>query len=262
MKKLKVLGLAAIAAGMFSLTSCLNGGGNQQTFPNTLAIVDYSPTFRILLYPIGVPPVYIPTVANDTKYSAGDCVLTAFSIDYDSADNANAATNGFYVATGAASSPLPKYDLSFSASDSIALDNELLLMGAESGMMFSNSYKRVAFLPVFASASTEQKNEYRAMMDYSQEPETVDGIERVYTVCVRARKLEDGKAPTLTNVSDVFVTEGASFYNMLKNKEAAAGKKIVSYRVKYPLTFNSDSTKIATWGFSKISQFSIEETEN
>ena len=28
MKKLKVLGLAAIAAGMFSLTSCLDGGGN------------------------------------------------------------------------------------------------------------------------------------------------------------------------------------------------------------------------------------------
>jgi hypothetical protein len=27
MKKLKVLGLAAIAAGMFSLTSCLDGGG-------------------------------------------------------------------------------------------------------------------------------------------------------------------------------------------------------------------------------------------
>ena len=30
MKKLKVLGLAAIAAGMFSLTSCLDGGGNTQ----------------------------------------------------------------------------------------------------------------------------------------------------------------------------------------------------------------------------------------
>lgn len=32
MKKLKVLGLAAIAAGMFSLTSCLDGGGNTAAF--------------------------------------------------------------------------------------------------------------------------------------------------------------------------------------------------------------------------------------
>ena len=64
------------------------------------------------------------------------------------------------------------------------------------------------------------------MMDYSQEPETVDGIERVYTVCVRARKLEDGKAPTLTNVSDVFVTEGASFYNMLKIRRQPQARRL------------------------------------
>ena len=31
MKKLKVLGLAAVAAGMVTLTSCLDGGGNTQS---------------------------------------------------------------------------------------------------------------------------------------------------------------------------------------------------------------------------------------
>ena len=31
MKKLKALGLAAMAACMFSLTSCLDGGGNTQS---------------------------------------------------------------------------------------------------------------------------------------------------------------------------------------------------------------------------------------
>ena len=45
MKKLKVLGLAAIAAGMFSLTSCLDGGGNTQQL-SSYAIVDYSSTMR------------------------------------------------------------------------------------------------------------------------------------------------------------------------------------------------------------------------
>ena len=61
---------------------------------------------------------------------------------------------------------------------------------------------------------------------------------------------------------DPIAVEGGSLYSMLKGKESAAGKKVVSYRVKYPLTFNSDSTKIATWGYSKISQFSIEEATN
>lgn len=262
MKKLKVLGLAAIAAGMFSLTSCLNGGGNSQTVPPTLAIVDYSSTFRVLLYPAGFSPVYISTVANDTKYKAGDCVITTFSIDYDSADNANATANGFWVAAGTASSPLPECDLSFSDLDSTALDNELLMSGVGSGMLFSNNYKRIAFLPMFASALTEQKNDYQITMDYNQEPETVNGTDRVYTVCIRAQKVNEGKAPTVSNMQDAIVADGASFYNMLKGKESAAGKKIVSYRVKYPLTFNSDSTKIATWGYSEISQFSIEEAAN
>mgnify|MGYP000609324888 CR=1 FL=1 len=127
MKKLKVLGLAAIAAGMFSLTSCLDGGGNTQQL-SSYAIVDYSSTMRTLIYPLGYYPLYVATIANDPTYSAGDCVLANFTVDFDSADNANASTNGFYVATGAASSPLAKYDLSYSPLDSMALDNELLCL--------------------------------------------------------------------------------------------------------------------------------------
>lgn len=51
---------------------------------------------------------------------------------------------------------------------------------------------------------------------------------------------------------DPIAVEGGTLYSMLKGKESAAGKKIVSYRVKYPLTFNADSTKIATWGILKF----------
>ena len=139
MKKLKVLGLAAIAAGMFSLTSCLDGGGNTQQL-SSYAIVDYSSTMRTLIYPLGYYPLYVATIANDPTYSAGDCVLANFTVDFDSADNANASTNGFYVATGAASSPLAEYDLNYSPLDSMALDNELLLSGSESALLFSNNY--------------------------------------------------------------------------------------------------------------------------
>ena len=78
MKKLKVLGLAAIAAGMFSLTSCLDGGGNTQQL-SSYAIVDYSSsTMSTLIYPLGYYPLYVATIANDPTYSAGDCVLANF----------------------------------------------------------------------------------------------------------------------------------------------------------------------------------------
>lgn len=188
--------------------------------------------------------------------------MANFTVDFDSPENANANTNGFYVATGAASSPLAKYSLDFSPLDSTALDNELLLSGSESALLFSNNYKRIVVIPTFASVLTDQKNTYTMSMDYDQEPETVDGTDRVYTLCIRAQKREEGKAPTISNAMDPIAVEGGSLYSMLKGKESAAGKKVVSYRVKYPLTFNSDSTKIATWGYSKISQFSIEEATN
>lgn len=261
MKKLKVLGLAAIAAGMFSLTSCLDGGGNTQQL-SSYAIVDYSSTMRTLIYPLGYFPLYVATIANDPTYSAGDCVLANFTVDFDSPENASASTNGFYVATGVATSPLAEYSLDFSPLDSTALDNELLLSGSESALLFSNNYKKIVVIPTFASILTDQKNTYNISMDYDQEPETVDGTERVYTLCIRAQKREEGKAPTISNAMDPIAVEGGSLYSMLKSKESAAGKKLVSYRVKYPLTFNSDSTKIATWGYSNISQFSIEEATN
>jgi hypothetical protein len=144
----------------------------------------------------------------------------------------------------------------------MALDNELLLSGSESALLFSNNYKKIVVIPTFASVLTDQKNTYIMSMDSNQEPETVDGTDRVYTLCLRAQKREEGKAPTISNAMDPIAVEGGTLYSMLKGKESAAGKKIVSYRVKYPLTFNADSTKIATWGYSKISQFSIEEATN
>ena len=155
MKKLKVLGLKAIAAGMFSLTSCLDGGGNTQQL-SSYAIVDYSSTMRTLIYPLGYYPLYVATIAifNPT-YRAGDCVLANFMVDFDSADNANASTNGIHGATGAASSPLAKYDLSYSPLDSMALDNELLLSGSQSALLFSNNYKRIVVIPTFTFVLTE-----------------------------------------------------------------------------------------------------------
>ena len=70
MKKLKVLGLAAIAAGMFSLTSCLDGGGNTQQLLS-YAIVDYSSTMRTLIYPLGYYPLYSSDCRQGRALRAG-----------------------------------------------------------------------------------------------------------------------------------------------------------------------------------------------
>lgn len=259
MKKLKFLGLAAIAAGMVSLTSCLDGGGNKWQDQN-FSIIDYSTTsMRTLVYPLGSYPLYMSAVANDPTYSSGDVVYANFAVDKDSPDNANAIENGFYVATGAASTPIEKGYLSFSELDSTALDSELLMTNLETVLMLSPNFRKILATPQFESVLTEQKNDYRLTFDYDQEPETVDGTERVYTLYLRSQKVTDGKAPTISNAYDQRVFDAGQFYSVTKNKESAAGKNIVRYQIKYPKTFNSDSTKVATWGASNIAGFIIEE---
>ena len=47
-------------------------------------------------------------------------------------------------------------------------------------------------------------------MDSNQEPETVDGTDRVYTLCLRAQKREEGKAPTISNAMDPIAFEHVS----------------------------------------------------
>ena len=76
------------------------------------------------------------------------------------------------------------------------------LSGSESALLFSNNYKRIVVIPTFTSVLTDQKNTYIMSMDSNQEPETVDGTDRVYTLCLRAQKREEGKAPTISNAMD------------------------------------------------------------
>lgn len=250
MKKLKVLGLAAIAAGMFSLTSCLNGDGNK--ISNTgYAIIDYSSTFRKLVYtPHG--PLYIQNISDDLSYEAGNCVIVQYQVDMDSEANKNASANGFYIATGVATSPLGMGNVSFSPVDSTVLDDELLMKGAECGLMMSPNYQRILSLPKFENLLTDQKNEYRLFFDPNQEPTTVNSMERVYTLYLRSQKLEDGKAPSVTGGSDIYTFDAGMLYSMLKSRES--GKEAAYCQVKYPTGFNADSTKIDSWGTSSVFQ--------
>lgn len=255
MKKLKVLGLAAIAAGMVTLTSCLDGGGNSHTL-QVYGVIDYSSTFKPLLY-TGGDILYMSNVASDPNFSAGDCVAAYATVDLDSPENANVSTNGYYVATGPVAS-IGKGNFSFATLDSTALSDELLVSNVGMWPLIKSvNYRKILAIPQFETALTEQKNSYRLTFDYDQEPVTVNSTERVYTLCLRCQKLEDGKAPTVNGAADIKAFDAEQFYSTVKSRESAAGKKIASFQIKYAKGFNSDSTKVTTWGTSDIVQFSI-----
>ncbi len=103
---------------MFSLTSCLTAAATQQ-LSFAIVIVDYSSVYENSI------SIHIIRCMSHCKRIRliGLEIVRIILRSILSMDNANASTNGFYVATGAASSHC-KYDLSYSPLNS----NELLFV--------------------------------------------------------------------------------------------------------------------------------------
>ena len=258
MKKLKVLGLVAASACMVALTSCLDGGSNNYQRMD-YALVDFSTkSFRTLVYPMNDYPLYLSAVANDASFKAGDCIIVNYEVDLKSVENDAASANGFYVSTGTASAPIETATLRFSTMDETPLENELLMSNGGIALLVSENLYRLLALNQHTSLQTNQKNSYSFFFDSNQTPEKVENVaDRVYTVYVRCQKTEDGTAPTISGMSEARVMDAAQFYGITKGLESAAGNDVVYYQLKYPETFNADTTAIKTWGTSTVSSFSI-----
>lgn len=261
MKKLKVLGLAAAAAGMVLLTSCLKG--NNEYSRQDFAIVDYSSKAggRVLTYPSSDAPLYISSIANDPSLMLGDgtCVFLTYNVDTDSPDNVNAGANGYYVASGNVLMTVDRSDLYTSMPDTTTvMPREILLKDAGvGGYSKSEHYERLFVAVMPTSLLKDQKNQYYFNCDLTQEPQTIQDTERVYTLFVRATKLTDGTAPTLENGVEYRALSMDYFYSALSTREKAAGKDRINFVITYPTEFNSDSTKITTWKPSKVISLGI-----
>lgn len=258
MKKLKVLSMAAVAAGVVLLTSCL-GSGNNESSGSLFGIVDASQTtFQKLVYQHGDYPLYFSEIAKDLNISAGNCLLVGYKVNFDSPDNADVAKNGFYVASYAGATVLDEGSTYASLQDtSRTLSKELLLTDVSflSAVIKSPNYEKVMLATAMENMLTDQKNNYTLSWNMG-EPAVVDG-NRVYTLYLRCEKRETGKAPTLTPGGDARAFDLRSFMTPARYAEKAAKKETVNLRIAYAKSFNSDSTKIATWGMSKILQMPI-----
>lgn len=256
MKKLKVLGLAAAAAGMVLLTSCLDGN-NSYSLSN-FAVVDFSSkAMRNLVYPSGDYPLYIASISNDAALEQGSCIFLNYTVDKDAAENANLGTAGFYTATSGGYSIIEQARMDMYEPDTAEVrPHELAFTDAQVfGYVETDQAKKLFVGANHAVVLTDQKNAFTLTCDANQEVETVDG-KRVYTMFLRAVKLQDGKAPTLSG-AEYRAFDAAYFYSMAKQKEEGNGKDMINFRIKYVKEFNSDTTAVKTWGESQIVSLAI-----
>lgn len=260
MKKLKFLGMAAAAAGMVLLTSCMDGN-NEQTGPGAGIVDTSSKSFKRLIY-MGDNffPLYVSRIANDMAIEDGSFILFNYTINGDQPENVNSAANGYMVAA-LNDEPFVIKD-GFSSQSMLqdttkTMEKELLAISVQfSSPVKSDRYEKMVVAPIFKEALTEQKNEY--YLSWSQTPEVIEN-NRVYTMFVRSVKKEDGKAPTLNNWGEYRAFDVMSFMSMAKSQEKAADKKQINLRIAYASKFNSDSTKVTEWGKSEIYSIPILE---
>lgn len=229
MKKLKFLGLAAVAASMFSLTSCLDGGGNTASG----MALGYS-TLSMDAGGIVVKDDFGSVVASstfNTQLSGGEYVAYAYSVDWDAQ-----TSNKYTVATVSALEKYAEVYTQGSITDTTVLFSNEMPVQKLVIQMYSADYAFTANNHIFMSVyhenvPSDMKTQYDFSYDSSADPVVVGG-KRVYDFYLRATKVADGdkvKADTpFTNVYDL-----SQFLSRKRPVEKAAGNTSVNIRINY-----------------------------
>lgn len=249
MKKLKVLGLAAAAAGMVLLTSCLKGN-NMQDGVAYGVIGTMEPTYATVAYIDDVTPFY------STAFSSlmpDQCVVFRYSIDYDAPEN----KGGNKYITATVPECIKMTTLSASpVLDTVLVKNELTISDVQ---LAWNMIKGHIFVSTTHPAvSKDQTNRYEMFYDVSNP--VVDNGERIYDLYIRSIKEKEGNsvaaAGSMINAFNVkyFITQASQ-------REKADGKKELKFRFKYYKEFDKDTTQ-GTWATSQSIIYPIADSSS
>lgn len=256
MKKLKFLGVMAMAALLFS--SCLDGNNEQEGV--SVGVVDFSmEAMRNLAYVDDYTAIYSPQFET---LNTGDCIVFPFTINYD--DPANSAGNKYLTATVTSYAKLDQGNVEMLVDTATIRGGEITTVDASvisgDGMGYYGTIKNYLFLgSSHPNTASEQKNIYVLQCDPNQKAQEVEG-KRVYDFFLRVIKREDGKGSVATNTLN-YVFNAGYVIESLKAQEKEAGEEALYIRLNYIKEFNQDTT-VATWGTSKILPFSIKKDTN
>ena len=245
MRNVTLYGLAAAAAGMLALTSCLGDGNNTQQ-GTMCGVIDYLPSaFVPVAYVADNMPIY--STAFSSGYNQGDCVMFYATIDYD------AQTSTDYIsATVSSCAKIDKWYLDTYVDTASVLPGEMTI--TEAGLVWNLSKGYMFVGTTHPSVSNDQTSQFQMMCNMDS-LSTVEG-KQVYDLWIRAQKTAAGEnvtsQGTLVNAFNVnYFIERAT--QIARNN----GEETFNFRFRYPTAFNSDSTDVTTWGSSQTLTYQI-----
>ncbi|MDL2208718.1 hypothetical protein LJB97_03765 [Parabacteroides sp. OttesenSCG-928-O15] len=247
MKKIKMLGVAMMAAVVMLLTSCL-GDTNTVTAGYGFGVIKSGAMFRSVASVYGWGPVYSEQFdAGTTTLMSGDCVWLNFEYDTANPNNANVETNGYYYVT-LKTDPVVLEKGSFNPiapNLEEALPGEIALQygayGMESPQYFAAIDDYLFLTPVF-TGKEDQRNNWYLYYDSSAEPEMRDGA-NVYTFYIRGIVDIEGKGND-KDVADICPFYTYTYLTQINDKEYAAGNSQFGLEFKYVKEFNSEGKPV------------------
>lgn len=257
MKKINLYCMAVVAV-LVLLTSCLGDSGNRNESRNgqfAVARTD-SKTFKTVLDVNYYGAIYSP--AAELQVTPGNCYAVDYEIDFSSPENANAATNGYYVATIGNIQELDKGSAIPQITDTTALmENEQVIN--DLGVMIGGYIDGYMLIAAKLNQLKSQQTQWNLYYDMSQEVKQNSSGERYYDMFVRVIKRVDGEGTTPSETLEYRVYEIKRFVDECLRKEKEAGKTECIFRINYLKSINEkDSTDLKWDNFA--AKFNVPDT--
>ncbi len=256
MKASNLIGAAA-AATYVLLTSCLGEGSN--SFSNTgFGVGGISEKSYKTVLNTAYGTLYSPNVS----ILPDACYLASFEVDLRSDENANVATNGYYVATISGLQEVVKGNTNFyNTPDTTALlDNEIALTNVASGTYTGTYIDKYMFLGIAYNARKNQVNQYSLYWNQTtlDEKETEDGVS-TYSLFLRAKKTSEGSGETLSSTSEYQAFKIGDVLESIMKKEGQNGAETFNLKINYLSNINEKDSTDLTWSSVTIPCATIQE---
>lgn len=229
MKTFKLFGVLA-AAALILLTSCLGDSDNTRSLTSQFAVARFeSKIAKTVLDVNGLGAVYSPSV--EPYIEAGKCYLIDLTIDFNSAENANAADNGYYVVTV----PTAPTEVAKGISIQQVADTTALLENEQpvSELVINSYVSGYLLMSANFDQLKNQQNRWEIYYDPAQEPGEDKNGNRYYDLFIRAVKRVDGEGTSTTKEVVRRAFEVKNFIDKCIEKEKADGKTMVNLKFNY-----------------------------
>lgn len=255
MKKLKFLGVVAMATVL--LTSCLDGGNNEQQYESYAVVKMSTKSFKMLAYENSSPlPIYHSQLEG---LNEGQCIRAFQKINFD--DPINSAGNDYYTASEFQYVKITTGNVLPVLEDTTAVkEKEIPVLDAALIPQLGTYIEGMLFVATsHPNSETDQQTEVVLSYNRGSEVEEVNG-KRVYNLFLRAQKLTDGKNST-GNITAETAFPMSSFFSYASSIEKGKSQEYVHFRFNYIKEIDKD-TKKAVWASTQVIDYPIPTKEN